>query len=356
VKQLGIAVIGCGYWGGNYVRLFTELPNTYVVVACDQKPENLEKVHKRFPAVQLTTEVSEALAMDGVDAVVVCTNATTHYAITRQCLEAGKHVLLEKPMTTLVGDAEHLMQIAKERDLVLMVGHIYLYNNAIRQVKECIDRREIGQLYYLYARRTNLGPIRYDVNALWDLAPHDISIFNYLLDSTPEWVSAVGHKALRSRREDVGFLVLGYPNNVIGQIHVSWADPDKVREIVAVGSEERIIFNDLSPQEPVRVFKKGIEPAPAEPTTYAEHQFAIRNGEIVSPNIPLSEPLKEQCMHFVDCVTEGKKPLTDGRNGLDVVRVMEAVNQSIERRGAPITLTLEEQNGYHSEAVASLLR
>src|SRR5215212_8172333 len=254
-EKLGIAVIGCGYWGGNYVRLFSELPNTRVVVACDQRPASLEKVTKRFPGIDTTTDVAEVLKRNDVDAVVVCTNAVTHYAVTRQCIEAGKHVLLEKPMTTITSDAEHLITLSEEYKTTLMIGHIYLYNSAIRRVKTYIDQGMMGQLYYLYTKRTNLGPIRYDVNALWDLAPHDVSILNYLLGGAPEWVSAVGHRALLNRREDVGFIVLGYPNNVIGQIHVSWVDPDKVREIVLVGSERRIVFNDLNPQEPIRIFE-----------------------------------------------------------------------------------------------------
>lgn len=345
-EKLNIGIIGCGYWGGNYVRLFTELMETDVVMVCDQKPDNLAKIEKRYPQIELTTELDDVLNRDDIDAVVIATNATTHFDITSRCIKAGKHILLEKPMTTTSADAEALIELADVHNVTLMIGHIYLYNAGINLMKSYVEEKKIGETYYLYARRTNLGPIRYDVNALWDLAPHDISVLNYILGSTPEWVSAVGHKALRNCREDVGFIVLGYPNNVIGQIHVSWTDPDKVREIVVVGSEERIVFNDLNPQEPVRIFERGVLPVqedvPADGLpSYAEHQFSIRNGNIVSPSLPISEPLKEQCLHFIECIQTGQQPRSDGANGLDVVRVMEAINLSIEHRGTPVTLETE---------------
>ena len=343
-EQLGIAVIGSGYWGGNYVRLFTELPDTRVVAVCDQLTENLKRIDARFPGLKLTTNTDDLLQMDDIDAVVISTNATSHYAIAQRFIRARKPVLLEKPMTISVRDAEALVELAEDSGTVLMVGHIYLYNTAIREVKTYIECGAIGRLYYLYAQRTNLGPIRDDVNALWDLAPHDIAVFNYLVGASPVWVSAVGHRVLDSC-EDVGFIVLGYANNIIGQIHVSWVDPDKVRQIVVVGSEMRILFNDLNPQEPVRIFEKGVQVRPDIPAAYDQDRFSIRNGNIVSPNIKLTEPLRAQGMHFVDCVRNGTRPLSDGRNGLEVVRVMEAIDHSIRQRGAPARLTGEMAYG-----------
>jgi predicted dehydrogenase len=334
--RLRVAVVGCGYWGGNYVRIFNDMPEVDMVAVCDEQPANLAKIGKRFPDIELLTSLDDVLNRSDINAVVVATNASTHYAITKPCIEAGKHILLEKPMTTLVDDAEELIYLAQVHNVTLMVGHIYLYNPGIRKVKSCIEEDSSGQLYYLYTRRTNLGPIRHDVNALWDLAPHDVSIMNYLLSGTPEWVSAVGHKALKNQNEDVGFIVLGYPNDVIGHIHVSWADANKVREIAVVGSERRIVFNDLNPLEPVRIYEKGV--VASEPFGYGEHQFSIRNGDILSPSINIAEPLKEQCYHFLECVTEGKQPLTNGENGLEVVQVMQAVSQSIESRGMPVPI------------------
>jgi len=334
--QVGVAILGCGYWGINYVRVFTELPESRVIGVCDCRTDRLRQVEPRFPDVELTTDVEDALRLEGADAVVVCTEATAHHTLARRCLEAGKHVLVEKPLTTAVADAEELMALAGSKGVTLMVGHTFLYNAGIRKVKAYIEQGEAGRIYYLYARRTNLGPIRQDVNALWDLAPHDVSIFNYLLDSGPEWVSAVGAKILRNSREDVGFISLGYHDGIVGHIHVSWADPNKVREVVVVGSDRRIVFNDLDALERVRVFEKGVALAPPEVSSYGEYHLLMRDGDIISPRVEVSEPLKNQCSHFLECVTQGSCPLTDGREGLEVVRVMEAVDRSVERKGTPV--------------------
>ncbi len=339
-KQVGIAIIGCGYWGINYVRIFSDLPQANIRVICDQRRERLEEIGRRFPNVQLTTDLDEALGMDGVDAAVICTPATTHYAVALRALEAGKHLLIEKPITKTSAEAEDLSLRASHKRLTLMVGHTFIYNSAVRTIKDYMDRGEAGRIYFVYARRTNMGPIRNDVNALWDLAPHDISIFNYLLGAKPDWVSAVGAKVLRNGREDVGFISLGYPGNVVGHIQVSWADAYKVREVVVVGSDRRIVFNDVNPMDRVRVFDKGVAPV-EEASNYGEYQLRIKNGDVISPVIEASEPLKDECAHFVTCVAEGQYPLTDGWAGRDVVQVMEAIDLSVEQRGAPVQVGRE---------------
>lgn len=341
-NQLGVAVFGCGYWGVNYVRVFQELTNSHVVSICEQRPKRLEEIGGRFPDVTLTPSAEEALGLDGIDVAIICTQATAHYDITRRCLEAGKHVLVEKPITTDVAEAEKLVALAESRGLILMVGHTFLYNPGIRKVREYVEKDEVGRLYYLYASRTNLGPFRHDVNALWDLATHDVSIFNYLLNATPLWVSAVGSNVLGNEHKDVGFVSISYPNNIIGHIHVSWAEPNKVRELVLVGSEKRVVFNDLDAVERVRVFEKGVEPTPEEADSFGEYQFLIRDGDIISPRVPVNEPLKAQCSHFLDCVTEQQQPFTDGRQGVEVVRVMEAIDRSIQNRGIPVEIYREK--------------
>jgi predicted dehydrogenase len=227
-----------------------------------------------------------------------------------------------------------------------MVGHTFIYNPAVRKVKEYVSDAP-DQVYYLHACRTNLGPIRRDVNALWDLATHDIAIFNYLLDGVPEWVSAVGARVLRNGREDVGFISLGYPDRILGHIHVSWADPNKAREIVVVCSDKRIVFNDLSGMEQVRVFEKGIRPVTTEPMSYGEYRLQIRDGDILSPKIEVSEPLKNQCRHFLECVETGKRPLTSGREGIDVLRVLKAMDRSVALQGTQVEV---EKDGHYSEA------
>jgi predicted dehydrogenase len=348
----GVAIIGCGYWGGNYVRVFSELPESRVVAICDSHLERLQEMGRRFPQAILTNTVEETTQLAEVDAVVVCTGATTHYDIAQRCLTAGKHVLVEKPLTTSITDGEELIALAEERGVTLMVGHTFLYNAGVKKVKEYLDQDDMGHIYYLYARRTNLGPIRHDINALWDLAPHDISIFNYLLGQTPEWVSAVGAKVLRNGREDVGFITLGYASGVIGNIHISWADPNKVRELVVVGSNKRIVFDDTKVFERVKVYEKGVILAEPEATTYCEYHFLMRDGDIISPRIEVSEPLKNQCSHFLSCVRQGQRPFTDGFAGLAVVRVMEAVDRSIAQNGVPVPL----QNGGIFEQKESLFQ
>jgi len=342
-RPTGIAVIGCGYWGMNYVRIFNELTESRVVAVCEQCPERLKEVARRFPNVYLTTQIEDVISQPDVEAAIVCTEATSHFNVTRRLLLAGKHVLVEKPLTTTSSHAQELIELADSQSETLMVGHTFIFNAGVRKVKEYVQQ-DSGRVYYLYARRTNLGPIRRDVNALWDLAPHDIAIFNYLLNGTPGWVSAIGGKVLGNCRDDVGFISLGYPNNVLAHVHVSWADPDKAREVVVVKSDRRIVFNDLNGVEQVRVFEKGVSPVEEEPLNYGELRFQIRDGDIVSPRVEPAEPLKNQCRHFLECVRTGKSPLSNGTDGRDVVRVLEAMNRSIELKG--LQVLVEDQADY----------
>jgi len=332
----GVAVLGCGYWGVNYVRVLNELVGASVAVVCDAAEERLRAVAARFPGVRLARDVESALAVEGVEAAVIATPARTHHAVARMCLERKKHVLVEKPLTTTTDQADDLVRLAKRHRRTLMVGHTFIYNPGVQKMKEYIVDKRIGKIYYLYSRRTNLGPIRHDVNALWDLAAHDIAIFNYLLDSTPEWVSATGSRVLRNGREDVGFVCLSYPDGTLGHLHVSWADPNKVREVVVVGSDRRIVFNDLDAVERVRVFEKGV--APSNGDVHEPYGFIIRDGDITSPAVENAEPLKVQCAHFLRCLDDGGRPLTGGREGREVVRVMEAIDRSLTRNGAPVAL------------------
>src|ERR1700719_5118713 len=356
---LRLAVVGCGYWGMNYVRILSELLEARLVAICDGRPDRLREAGSRFPGIDLTTDIEEVASHPEVDAVVVCTEATTHYNVTRRLLSAGKHVLVEKPLTTTTADAQGLIALAESKSAWLMVGHTFVFNAGIQKVKEYVQTGQ-GRVYYLYARRTNLGPIRHDVNALWDLAPHDIAIFNYLLDRVPEWVSAVGGKVLRNCRHDVGFISLGYPGNIIGHIHVSWADPDKAREVVVVKSDKRIVFNDLNGIEQVRVFEKGVSTVEQEPLNYGEFRFEIRDGDIISPRIEPVEPLKHQCRHFLECVRTGKRPVSSGVEGRDVVSVLEAVNRSIECKGLQVEVESNgdyvHTNGDARKAAASAIR
>jgi predicted dehydrogenase len=253
-----IALIGFGYWGPNYARVLSELPGADLVLVCDRSVERLGLVANRHRAVPTCSRVDDVFARDDVDAVVIATPASTHASLVRQALEHGRHVPVEKPMALDVAACEALCQLSASANRVLMVGYTFLYNAGVRKMKECMGPEPFGQMYYLHATRTNLGPIRQDVNAVWDLAPHDVAIFNYLLDDQPTWASAIGTRVLRTDRDDIAFATLGYRNDVVGNIHVSWADPNKVREVVAVGSRRRIVFNDLNDVERVRVFERGV--------------------------------------------------------------------------------------------------
>lgn len=338
-NRVGVAIIGCGYWGVNYIRLVNELPETVVRMVCDKSEDRLGEVSKRFSdkRIHFTTDLDDVLNSGDITAVIVCTHASSHFDIADQLLRAGKHVLIEKPMTTSTVEAERLAIRADEYRRKLMVGHVFLFNPGIEKIKSYITQRRMERIYYLYARRTNLGPIRRDVNAIWDLATHDVSIFNYLLDSTPLQVSAVGGKVLGNKQEDVGFMTLSYPDGVIGHIHVSWADPNKERELVVVGSNMRISFDDLNAQERVRVFEKGVS-VESEPNSFGEHQLMMRDGDIISPHVAVNEPLKSQVKHFIDSIAYDTIPISDGWFGLDVVQVMETIGQSVQQQGRPIEM------------------
>ena len=334
-RPTGVAIVGCGYWGRNYVRIFGELPDATPVVLCDQNPDRLEEMAKRYPGVTLTMHLDEALAMPEVEAVVIATAADTHYEVAGACLVAGKHILVEKPLTTILSDADELVVLADQAERILLVGHTFLYNPGVRVLKDYITRAELGDVYYLYARRTNLGPIRSDVGAAWDLASHDVAIFSYLLDAQPEWVSAVGARVLHAGHEDVGFITLGYPNGVVANVHASWADPHKVREVVIVGSERRVVFDDLDPRESVRVFSKGVGLSAASGFDGDTPRLQMRDGAIISPVVAPIEPLRAQAGHFLHCIRRGEEPVSDGRVGRDVVRVMVAIDRSLAAHGAP---------------------
>ena len=333
---LKVGLVGYGYWGRNYLRIFNELDDVDLAVVCDSHPARRAEVARRQRGVTVTDSLDDLLATPGLSAVIVSTPAASHYEIARRCLDDGKHVLVEKPLTTDAGSGELLVKAAEDAGLTLLVGHTFLYNDAVLRMKEIIDRGELGELYCMYARRTNLGPIRDDVNALWDLGPHDVAVFNYLLGAQPLWVSGVGHRVLRRRLEDVGFVSLQYPGNVLGHLHVSWTDPHKVRETVVVGSNGRAVFDDLNRVEPVRIFYKGVQAVHSDiERVEPGPQWLIRDGDIRSPKLTVAEPLKNEVLHFFDCVRDGTGPRTDGRFGLAVVDVMEAIDASLAAHGAP---------------------
>jgi predicted dehydrogenase len=336
MKGLNIAVLGCGHWGPNYIRVFSGLENVSVKYACDLSQPKLDRIKAQFQNVSTTSDFNLVLKDPSVDAIVIATPSSTHFTVAKSCLEAGKHLLVEKPMTLTTGDAQALVKLSEEKKRIVFVGHTFLYNPGIRKMKEIIDSGELGGIYYLTATRTHLGLVRDDVNVAWDLAPHDIAIFNYLLGQTPTRVDAFGVCHLKKDREDAVFIHLLYPNSVLGQIHVSWVDSNKERTVKVIGSEARIVFDDINNLERVKIYKKGIRRSPdwgisnrATDNTFGEFQLLLRDGDIISPRIEPLEPLKAMCLEFVDCLRTGKKPLTDAQSGYEVVRVMEEIDRAL---------------------------
>ena len=337
-SKLGIAIIGYGYWGPNYARVFNELGDTSVTIICDAVPERRQKAASRFLGTPVCSEVEDVLKRSDVDAVIISTPASSHFDLARRALGSGQHVIIEKPLATEVEHCRMLRELAEKNNRVLMIAHTFLYNAGIRKLHDCVKSPEFGRLYYLHSTRTNLGPIRGDVNAIWDLAPHDISIFNYLIGEDPRWASAVGSRLLGNPREDVGFITLGYSHDVIGNIHVSWADPNKVREVVVVGSQQRVVFDDLNDLERVRIFEKGVAVGETDAASFGEFKLLIRDGDIVSPKVEFSEPLKNQVNDFIAAIRENRKPVSDGGTGESVVRVLKAIESSVKQRGKAVEI------------------
>ena len=331
-----IALIGLGYWGPNYARVLSDLPNVELTAICDQRADRLSVVRRRHGTVAICSTLDELLAREDVDAIVIATPASTHEALVRASLASGRHVLVEKPMALHAAGCHAMCDLAESAGLVLMVGYTFLYNAGVRKMKEVMAPEHFGQPYYLHATRTNLGPIRPDVNAAWDLAPHDIAIFNYLLDDQPLWASAIGTSVLKTSREDIAFATLGFKNDVIGNIHVSWADPNKVREVVAVGSRRRVVFDDLNNVERVRVFERGVSVGEAVSDSFGEFKLLVRDGDIISPKVDTSEPLKNQCADFVNAILTGTPAVAGGRFGTGVVRTLVAIDTSMRSRGVAV--------------------
>jgi predicted dehydrogenase len=331
-----IAVIGCGHWGPNHIRNFSSLPGCRVAWAVDRDPQRLERIAERFPDLPTTREAAEALADPAVDAVVVAVPTAGHYPLTRDALQAGKHVLCEKPLCLTGPEGEELVALARRQERVLMVGHVFLFNPGILKVWELIRAGELGEVRYLSAVRTNLGPIRSDVNAAYDLATHDISIFNALLDAVPEQVSATGGTFLQPGVEDVVFATLRYPGGTLANIHAGWLNPKKVRQMTVVGSRRMATWDDLELGQPVTVYDKGAETSP-EYADYGEFlRVSLWEGEVSRPKVPLEEPLKAQSLAFLEAIKTGEAPRSDGAFSLGVVRTLEALDASLKAGGAPV--------------------
>jgi predicted dehydrogenase len=343
---INVALVGPGYWGPNLARNLAITPGAALRTLCDVRPERLEALREQYPGVRLCTDFDAVLGDPGVDAVVLATPVHTHFALAAAALRAGKHVLVEKPLAQSVAVCRELLALAAPRELTLMVGHVFLYNAAVRKVKEYIDSGELGEVYYVCSQRLNLGIVRQDVNALWNFAPHDVSILNYWLGGAPNWVSTRGFSFLQPTIEDVVFMTLDYPRGVGANVHISWLDPRKVRAMTVVGSKKMIVYDDVSADAQVVIYDKGITRRAESrvavggdsPNGYAEFRFQTRAGDVVIPRFDHSEPLRNECRHFIDCIANKRRPLTDGQEALEVVAVLEAAQRSLAQRGERVAL------------------
>lgn len=331
MEKIKVGVVGCGYWGPNLIRNFIELPSSDLIFVADLIEGRLSHIKNLYPRIAITKDYSDLLT-DGVEAVVVATPPSTHFIVAKDCLEHGLHVMVEKPMTLNSSQAETLIELAQKQDLILMVGHTFVYNSAVLALKQLIDSGELGKIYYVDAARLNLGLFSRDLNVLWDLAPHDIAILLYVLGQKPISVTAQGMSCVLKGIHDVVYVNLIFPANVTAHIHLSWLDPCKVRRITVVGSQKMAVFNDLDPLGKIRIYDKGVD-APAYTDTYSDWQCNYRYGDILIPNIRVVEPLRQECEHFLDCIAGHNEPRSSGRDGLEVVKVLEAAQRSLIENG-----------------------
>jgi predicted dehydrogenase len=327
-KPVVLAQLGCGYWGPNLLRNFSALPDCTVKYVADFSAARREFVETNFPLSRTMDRHDKVLEDPSIDGVVIATPAATHFSLAKQALDAGKHVFVEKPLARTVAEVDELARRAAHQNLVVMAGHTFIYNSAVRYIKNLIDSGEIGELRYLYSQRLNLGRIRSDIDALWNFAPHDISIIQYWLrDVSPLSIGRQGMAYMQEGIDDVVFLTLEYPGKVIANIHVSWLDPQKVRKMIIVGSRKMVVYDDIS-ENKIVIYDKGID----RRAILGEHmdfdnprgpEFNYRAGDIVMPGVKMAEPLRVEAQHFVDCIRNGCEPLTGVTHARNVVSVLE---------------------------------
>ncbi|MHB1421805.1 MAG: Gfo/Idh/MocA family protein [Gemmataceae bacterium] len=337
MKKIAVGIIGCGYWGPNLIRNFSSCPLTEVVAVCDASPARLQSVGKTYGHLKQVNSVDQLLELP-LDAVAIATPVFSHYALATRCLEAGLNVMVEKPLAATVEEAESLIELAERQQRVLMVDHTYLFSPAVRRIKELVDYGELGDLYYIDSIRINLGLFQRDVNVVWDLAPHDLSIVDHVLGCTARSVSAWGCAHADPRIEDIAYVNLDYGDRMLANFHVNWLSPVKVRQMIFAGSKKSLIFNDLNASEPIKIYNRGIDVAES-----AEEKrkmlVSYRTGDIWSPHIEPGEALQAVVAHFAECINEGKKPLSDGALGLRVVRLLESATRSLRAHGGRVVLS-----------------
>lgn len=343
MKRIRVGAIGCGYWGPNLIRNIVEIPDADVIAVADIDQSRLDHVKTRYPQIKHAFHnYRDMFALD-LDAVVISTPPQTHFEITRACLENGLHALVEKPLAISSSEVQEMIRLAAAHERILMVGHTFEFNPAVTALRKMISDGELGEIYYIDAVRASLGLFHPTLNVVWDLAPHDLSILLNLLGWMPDTVTAQGMACVQPGVEDVAYLTLTFPNKILAHIRLSWLDPHKTRRITVVGSEKMVVYDDVDNQEKIRVYDKRVK-AIRRTDTFGEFQFAYHYGSIVSPYIHFEEPLRLECLHFLDCVREGRSPLTDGYNGLRVVEIIEAAQRSLKNGGKPELVLLHYES------------
>lgn len=339
---IGIGLIGYGHWGPYHARVFNQLNECRLLVIADREGERLELANRHYPHAETVADFDAVLRHPQVDAVVIATPTKTHYSLVKTALQNGKDVLVEKPITHTSAEADELIELAEKNGRVLMCGHIFLYNAGIRRLKQYLDDGTLGRIYYMAATRTNLGPLRRDVNALYDLGSHDVSIFDYLLNSRPREVAAWGECYLQHDIEDVAFACLEYADKTLCHMHVSWLNPRKERTLVVVGAQKMAVWDDTSPLEMIRLYDKWWMEEPFY-DSFGQFQLALRDADVLIPRLKAEEPLKMQDQHFVECVQSRSKPLTDGVFARNVVHTIEVLQRSLRRGGSRQAINYTER-------------
>jgi predicted dehydrogenase len=335
--MIGVGIVGYGYWGPNLVRNFSEAVETRVIAVCDLRTDSLALVGRRYPAIRTTPDFSELLVDPAIDAIAVATPVRSHFELALAALQAGKHVLLEKPMTETAEQARRLIEVAEPRNLVLMVDHTFVYTPAVRKIRDLVAADELGKIYYYDSIRVNLGLFQHDVNVIWDLAVHDFSILEYVLAEHPVAVSANGVCAVPQSLESIAYISLFFASGTIAHINVNWLAPVKIRQILMGGNRKMIVYNELEPSEKVRVYDKGVT-LTDDPNRIYQLRVGYRDGDMWAPQLSNREGLAVAVEHFVDCMTNGRIPETDGRVGMRVVELLEAASRSLDQGGRPVEL------------------
>ena len=335
--MLKVGVIGCGYWGPNLIRNFTQLSRSDVVRVADLEKARLKYIKGLYPNVETTMDYKDIIKDPEIDVVAVATPVHTHYKFASEALCEKIQVFVEKPMASSTKQAESLIDLAEKYQRKLMVGHTFIYTSAVRKMKEIIDSGELGEIYYINSQRLNLGLFQQDINVIWDLAPHDISIILYILELQPQAVSAVGTSHINAAIEDVAVLTLRFSNGLVAFIQTSWLDPDKIRRMTVVGSKKMLVFDDVQPTEKIRIYDKHVE-VPEHYDTYTEFHYSYKYGDIVIPKIDGGEPLRTELDHFIDCIKNDDTPMSCGRDGLHVVQILEAAEESLRNENKPVLI------------------